>query len=155
MLFRSRYKKVYGQKPRRIASLAYDAVSLTAALSAINPENPFDDSAMTNADGFLGIDGIFRLNEDGLNERGLAVLEVRRRKNKVVTQAPDSFVQIDRAKLNFNALFLTDNSDTPSEIKTEDGVLFLDSGDQQLSDQPVENEAPAPSGDEPVLPVLQ
>lgn len=153
--FSGRYKKVYGQKPRRIASLAYDAVSLTAALSAINPDNPFDDSAMTNADGFLGIDGIFRLNEDGLNERGLAVLEVRRRKNKVVTQAPDSFVQIDRAKLNFNALFLTDNSDTPSEIKTEDGVLFLDSGDQQLSDQPVENEAPVPSGDEPVLPVLQ
>ncbi|MGB2270430.1 MAG: penicillin-binding protein activator, partial [Candidatus Micropelagos thuwalensis] len=85
--FSGRYKKVYGQKPRRIASLAYDAVSLTAALSAINPDNPFNDTAMTNADGFLGIDGIFRLNEDGLNERGLAVLEVRRRKNKIVTQA--------------------------------------------------------------------
>ena len=110
---------------------------------------------MTNADGLLGLHGIFRLNEDGLNERGLAVLEVRRRKNKFVTQPPASFVQIDRAKLNFNALFLTDKSDTPSEIKTEDGVLFLDSGDQQLSDQPVENEASAPSGDEPVLPVLQ
>ena len=83
------------------------------------------------------------------------MLEVRRRKNKVVTQAPDSFVQIDRAKLNFNALFLSNDNDTPSEIKTEDGVLFLDSGEQQLGDQPVENKTPTPSGDEPVLPILQ
>ena len=153
--FSGRYKKVYGQKPRRIASLAYDAVSLTAALSAINPDNPFDDTAMTNADGFLGIDGIFRLKEDGLNERGLAVLEVRRRKNKIVTQAPDSFVQIDRAKLNFNALFLSDDLETSTEIKTEDGVLFLDSGDQQFSNQPVEDKTPAAGGDEPVSPILQ
>lgn len=100
--FSGRYEKVYGQKPRRIASLAYDAVSLTAALSAIEPGRPFSHAAMTNADGFLGIDGIFRLNGDGLNERGLAVLEVRRRKNRVVAPAPDSFVQIDRARLNFN-----------------------------------------------------
>ena len=153
--FSGRYKKVYGQKPRRIASLAYDAVSLTAALSAINPDNPFNDKAMTNADGFLGIDGIFRLNQDGLNERGLAVLEVRRRKNKIVTQAPDSFVQIDRAKLNFNALFLSDDLETLTEIKTEDGVLFLDSGDQQFSNQPVEDKAPASGGDNPVSPILQ
>ena len=110
---------------------------------------------MTNADGFLGIDGIFRLNEDGLNERGLAVLEVRRRKNKIVTQAPDSFVQIDRAKLNFNALFLSDDLETSTEIKTEDGVLFLDSGDQQFSNQPVEDKTPAAGGDEPVSPILQ
>ena len=153
--FSGRYKKVYGQKPRRIASLAYDAVSLTAALSTINPDNPFNDTAMTNADGFLGIDGIFRLNEDGLNERGLAVLEVRRRKNKIVTQAPDSFVQIDRAKLNFNALFLSDDLETSTETKTEDEVLFLDSGNQQFSDQPIENKTPAAGGDEPVSPILQ
>ena len=153
--FSGRYKKVYGQRPRRIASLAYDAVSLTAALSAINPDNPFNDTAMTNADGFLGIDGIFRLNEDGLNERGLAVLEVRRRKNKIVTQAPDSFVQIDRAKLNFNALFLSNDLETSTEIKTEDGVLLLDSGDQQFSYQPIEDKTPAAGGDEPVSPILQ
>ena len=98
--------------------------------------------------------GIKQLTDESV-ERGLAVLEVRRSKNKVVTQAPDSFVQIDRAKLNFNALFLSNDNDTPSEIKTEDGVLFLDSGEQQLGDQPVENKTPTPSGDEPVLPILQ
>lgn len=95
--FAKRFEKVYGHSPRRIASLAYDGISLAAALAAINNDRPFTAQTLTNADGFLGIDGIFRLNANGMNERGLAVLEIRRRKNRLVTEAPDSFVAIDRA----------------------------------------------------------
>lgn len=103
--FAKRFEKVYGHNPRRIASLAYDGISLAAALAAINNDRPFTAQTLTNADGFLGIDGIFRLNANGMNERGLAVLEIRRRKNRLVTEAPDSFVAIDRAAGQENRFF--------------------------------------------------
>ena len=40
---------------------------------------------------FAGIDGIFRFNARGLNERGLAVLEIRRGTSVAVNAAPRSF----------------------------------------------------------------
>ncbi len=94
--FAARYEKTYGEVPPRLASMAYDAVALAARLAAINAEAPFRNALLTDPNGFVGIDGILRLKESGLNERGLAVQEITRRDTRSISAAPDSFVEHDR-----------------------------------------------------------
>ncbi|MEO1199402.1 MAG: penicillin-binding protein activator [Pseudomonadota bacterium] len=89
--FSARYRARFGSEPPRIATLAYDAVTLSAALARINPGNPYSAQVLTNADGFSGIDGIFRFRPDGTNQRGLAVYEVRGGAPSVLDPAPRSF----------------------------------------------------------------
>ncbi len=89
--FVTRYTRVYGALPPRIASLAYDAVSLAVALSQRLEGQRFTTEALTTADGFAGVDGIFRFLPDGRTERGLAVLEMRGTGAAVIDLAPASF----------------------------------------------------------------
>ncbi|MGD1933335.1 MAG: penicillin-binding protein activator [Candidatus Phaeomarinobacter sp.] len=88
--FQGRFERVFGSKPHRIASLAYDAMSLSIALSGGAPGQRYTVSELTAEDGFAGIDGVFRFTQDGLNERGLAVMEVRPGGFVVVSPAPQS-----------------------------------------------------------------
>ena len=74
--FISRYQQLYGGKPPRIASLAYDAVALSATLAGGEPGRRYTRAAIADPNGFAGIDGIFRFRSDGMTERGLAVMEV-------------------------------------------------------------------------------
>ena len=92
--FERRFAEVYRHAPPRLATLAYDATALAAVLarSAAGPD--FSPTALTNPSGFAGVDGIFRLRPDGLVQRGLAVLEVRRSGNVVVDPAPTTFQQL-------------------------------------------------------------
>ncbi|HKO09310.1 MAG TPA: penicillin-binding protein activator [Alphaproteobacteria bacterium] len=91
--FEERYAKLFAAgNPPRIATLGYDATALAAALERAPSGPDFSATALTNRDGFSGLDGIFRFRADGLNERGLAVLEVQRDAPKVVSPAPTSFV---------------------------------------------------------------
>jgi hypothetical protein len=94
--FAARYDRVYGAAPPRLASMAYDGVSLAARLAAITPKQPFRTQILTNANGFQGIDGIVRLRQGGLNERGLAVQEITARAPNIVSREPASFVEHDR-----------------------------------------------------------
>ena len=91
--FAGRYETIFKTKPDRFASMAYDAVALAAALAdrARPKRNPFTRRALTDPNGFLGADGIFRFGGNGLIERGLAVLEVRRRNFQVIEPARTSF----------------------------------------------------------------
>ncbi len=92
--FVARYKEAYSSTPPRIASLAYDAIALAAVLArdAKSPDdNPYTVEAITNPSGFLGVDGIFRFAEDGLSERGLAVLEVTPEEFRIIGPAPTTF----------------------------------------------------------------
>lgn len=75
--FSEKYAKAYGQSPPRIATLAYDAIGVVAALSHGPKGARFIPSQMTRAEGFMGLDGPFRLTQDGVAERSLAVLEVQ------------------------------------------------------------------------------
>lgn len=86
-----RYARVYHATPPRIASLAYDGVSLAVALSAHPAEGRFGAAALTHPDGFAGVDGIFRFMPDGRTERGLAVMEIHAGGAVVVDPAPTSF----------------------------------------------------------------
>jgi ABC-type branched-subunit amino acid transport system substrate-binding protein len=89
--FAARYRKRFNQDPVRTATLAYDAVSLVAALVKTQGAQRFAESVLTNPSGFSGIDGIFRLRADGTNDRGLAVARVTPSGPQVVSPPPKSF----------------------------------------------------------------
>lgn len=89
--FEARFEKIFGHRPPRLATLAYDAVALAGALSRLSGGVGFNTEILTNAGGFRGVDGLFRFTPDGASERGLAVLEVTRRGIITVDEAPKSF----------------------------------------------------------------
>jgi len=74
--FEAKYHSVYGSNPAKLAPLAYDAVSLVALLSNGTPYKRFTEQALTDPNGFSGVDGIFRFRSDGTSERGLAVMTI-------------------------------------------------------------------------------
>jgi branched-chain amino acid transport system substrate-binding protein len=77
--FAQKFARSYGQAPPRIASLAYDAVSLAITLSGSgNEAERYAAGALTRPSGFSGVDGPYRLLADGTAERGLAILEVQK-----------------------------------------------------------------------------
>jgi branched-chain amino acid transport system substrate-binding protein len=88
--FDSRFQATYGRPPPRLASLAFDAAALAAALST-RGRDPFSRQAILTPSGFTGVDGLFRFTEQGLVQRGLAVLEVTPGGTRVVSPAPTSF----------------------------------------------------------------
>jgi branched-chain amino acid transport system substrate-binding protein len=89
--FASRYEAKYHSDPPRIATLAYDAVSLAAALAHTHGSQRYSAAVLTNKSGFNGADGVFRFRPDGTNERGLAVLEINNGAANPVSPAPHSF----------------------------------------------------------------
>ena len=89
--FERRFRAAEGHSPPRLATLAYDATALAADL-AKNPAGPdFSASALTNPSGFVGLDGVFRLNRDGLVQRELAVLQIGPNGPQVIDPAAQSF----------------------------------------------------------------
>ncbi len=90
--FEEKFDSQFKMPPPRIATLAYDAVALAAVLARAEGGANFGFEALTSANGFVGIDGIFRFREDGLSERGLAVLEVAEGEFRMIGNAPSTFV---------------------------------------------------------------
>jgi branched-chain amino acid transport system substrate-binding protein len=90
--FERRYTATYGRPPLRLATLAYDAVALAGKLARLKAGGDFSSEAITNANGWAGVDGAFRFLPDGRTERALAVIEVQGERNVVVSPAPSSFV---------------------------------------------------------------
>ena len=88
--FESRFQATYGRPPPRLASLAFDAAALAAAL-AKRERDPFSREAILNPSGFTGVDGLFRFTDQGLVQRGLAVLEVTPEGTRPVSPAPQNF----------------------------------------------------------------
>lgn len=95
--FERRYFDSYGNAPPRLSTLAYDAMSLAVVLAKTGFSEygapSFDRQAITNPNGFAGIDGIFRFRPDGMAERGLAILEFKNGNMNVIDPAPHSFVR--------------------------------------------------------------
>lgn len=89
--FAGRYRARFGQEPARVATLAYDAVSLAAALARAPAKTRFTDATLQNPAGFAGADGIFRFRADGTSDRALAVFAVRSGAAAVASPAPKSF----------------------------------------------------------------
>ncbi len=85
--FEARFQKIYGYTPPRIATLAYDATALAITLA----DKGYSLQNLTFSQGFSGIDGLFRLTPQGLNERGLAILEVNSSGFKIISPSPQMF----------------------------------------------------------------
>jgi ABC-type branched-subunit amino acid transport system substrate-binding protein len=86
--FAGRYQQRFNSAPTRTATLAYDAVSLAAALARTQGSQRFSEAVLTNGSGFAGADGVFRFRPDGQVERGLAVLELRNGQIVTINAAP-------------------------------------------------------------------
>jgi branched-chain amino acid transport system substrate-binding protein len=89
--FADRYRAKFHSDPTRLATLAYDAISLVAALARTQGAQRFSDKVLTNASGFNGADGVFRFRPEGPDDRGLAVMQINNGAASVVSPAPRSF----------------------------------------------------------------
>ncbi|WP_411341172.1 penicillin-binding protein activator [Sphingopyxis sp. J-6] len=84
-----KYRTRFGKAPYRLASLGYDSVLLTVRIARDwKPGTSFPASRLLAADGFGGIDGIFRFNNRGIALRALEVSEVGAGGFRVVDPAP-------------------------------------------------------------------
>lgn len=91
--FERRFLSTYGRPPHRLATLGYDGVSLAGHLARLKKGGDFSAEAITNPNGWSGIDGIFRFLPNGRSERALAVIAVQAGPSQVVSPAPTNFTR--------------------------------------------------------------
>lgn len=84
--FSARFAKAYNAMPPRLATLAYDAVTVATAFASQPKGQRYTPANLTREQGYAGIDGAFRMTAAGPIERSLAVLEIQ--PQGVVTVAP-------------------------------------------------------------------
>lgn len=89
--FKQRYTQTYGTIPTRITTLPYDAVSLAVSFARLGKGSRFSAATLTQAGGFSGVDGLFRLTQNGLSERRFAILQVQKFSNSIIQPAPNRF----------------------------------------------------------------
>ena len=84
--FQDKYDAIYGEKPSRLASQAYDGVSIAAFVT--DGKDAERISRLSDPEGFYGVDGFVRFNMFGTPERGLAVYQIKNGKFIVLEPAP-------------------------------------------------------------------
>lgn len=89
--FQARYQAAYGEAPHPIAGLAYDGIAAIGALIRSGRGDALGRAGLTQPSGFAGVNGVFRLLNDGTNERGLAVATIQNNQVVVIDAAPKSF----------------------------------------------------------------
>ena len=89
--FQARYQASFGDQPHPIGGLAYDGIAAIGALVGAGNADALTGAALTQAAGFQGVGGIFRLLPDGTNQRGLAVATIQNRQVGVIDPAPTNF----------------------------------------------------------------
>ncbi len=98
-ILRARMQREFRRQIPRLVTLGYDGVGLARAL-AEQSDPPFKWEQITQPGGFIGIDGIYRfpirrkgetLIKGAIAERGLAVIEIKRRQRQIVSEAPEEF----------------------------------------------------------------
>jgi len=89
--FRNRYVAAYGAQPHAIAGLAYDGIAAIGALVKAGKADALTGAALTQGQGFVGVNGVFRLRGDGTAERGLAIAQIQNQQVVVIDPAPRSF----------------------------------------------------------------
>jgi ABC-type branched-subunit amino acid transport system substrate-binding protein len=89
--FSTQFQEQFGNRPHQLASLAFDGIAAIGALSQAGFNDILTREALTQPSGFQGVDGIFRLKDDGTNERGLAIATVQDKQVLFIDPAPRSF----------------------------------------------------------------
>ena len=72
--FKQKYKDAFEKDPLPIASFGYDAVAL---ISFLSQQQALNEIMLTDTTGYQGINGRFRLNTDGTNDRLLEMFQIR------------------------------------------------------------------------------
>ena len=87
--FETEYLKTFSSLPHQIAYLSYDLIGLISNLQkngkSINISN------LTNNNGFIGTNGLFRFTKDGDIERSLSIFQINNQK----------LIELKKANLNF------------------------------------------------------
>ena len=90
--YADKYQTRFGRMPFRLSSLGYDAVLLVANIAKDwRVGTPFPVQRLIDPQGFIGIDGSFRLLPNGLNQRNLEVQQVEEGRFVTVDPAPRGF----------------------------------------------------------------
>ena len=89
--FQQRYLGAYGSSPHAIAGLAYDGIAAIGALVKAGKADALTGAALTQGQGFVGVNGVFRLLPNGTTQRGLAIAQVQNKEIAVIDPAPRSF----------------------------------------------------------------
>lgn len=71
----AQYRALYRQAPSPVTDFAYDAAALAGSLIR---QGGVTTQALTRADGYMGVDGLFRLRPDGHVTRALAIYQIQR-----------------------------------------------------------------------------
>lgn len=86
------YSARYGEQPPFVAVLGYDAVQVAGQLLADARRNgsrtPFGRAELTRAEGFQGALGPLRFEQNGLNRRAMAIMQVGAGSFEVLDPAP-------------------------------------------------------------------
>ena len=83
--FSGKYQKIYGQLPKSIYSLAYDSVLLASVLSSQEIDNI--EEALTSENGFIGVNGFFKVLPTGQSRHSLDMYKVTSKGAKVIEKA--------------------------------------------------------------------
>ncbi len=86
--FQSNYKRIYGRAPTGLSAVAYDAAAVAVRLAG---EDNLRYNGVTDPDGFLGVNGLFRFRVDGTTERGLTIKQISTAGPVILEAAPRSF----------------------------------------------------------------
>jgi ABC-type branched-subunit amino acid transport system substrate-binding protein len=88
--FEARYRAMYGEAAPRLAGFGYDAGAMAATLAKLGR---LDSTMIERSEGWNGVNGLFRFEADGSNDRALSVMQVQNGGGvKVVSPALTVFV---------------------------------------------------------------
>ena len=87
--FVNKYTQLFGEKPSSLYAFGYDAVALAEAISRNGTDNL--EAKITNPEGYLGVNGVFRFFENGSNQHSLDIKEIRNNGNYIVSAGPRKF----------------------------------------------------------------
>ncbi len=87
--YQARYQAAFGEVPHPVSAIAYDGIAAIGALA--KQGRGMDRASLTQGAGFVGVNGVFRLLNDGTNERGLAIARIQNNAVTLIDPAPRSF----------------------------------------------------------------
>lgn len=81
--FSNKYKNTFGEQPKPIYSFAYDSVLLASTIAAKDQKNIED--VITGKNGFIGVNGFFKILPTGASIHSLDMLEVTAEGPKIIS----------------------------------------------------------------------
>lgn len=93
--FETRYQLAFATEAHSLSGLAYDGVAAIGAMinaaKTTGDDNAFSVQRLTDPNGFAGVTGVFRLRNNGTNQRALAIMQVDNGVATMISSAPRSF----------------------------------------------------------------